>query len=207
MGMKAIEFLSRPDVMKHRAFITWLMEQEAPRRARLTGLSRYIVSHALAADGAFDAVAELWFEDLENARTTLAANDVETKDEIPAGLRRERLYVREHLIVDTGVRPRYKSVTGIKRHQDLSKPAFADWWLNHHAPMVVDFPNLRRYQVSLDDGPEEALFDGTAELWFDTPESMNSVMNSATTKSIMLDSEEHASFRRRVIVEEHVIKT
>lgn len=206
MGMKAIEFLSRPDVMDHTAFITWLMEQEAPRRVNLPGLSHYIVSHALAANSAFDAVAELWFEDLENARTTLAADDVETKDEIAGRLCRGRLYVREHLIVDTGVRPRYKSVTGIKRHQNLSKPEFADWWLNHHAPMVVDFPNLRRYQVSLDDGPEEAVFDGTAELWFDTPESINSVMDGATVQSIMVDSEEHASFRRRVIVEEHVIK-
>jgi hypothetical protein len=85
MGIKTIEFLNRPDVMKHTAFITRLMEQEAPRRVSLPGLSRYIVSHALTADGTFDAVAEPWFENLENARATLAANDAETKDEIAGG--------------------------------------------------------------------------------------------------------------------------
>ena len=66
----------------------------------------------------------------------------------------------------------YRIMSFLKRRPDLERPAFFDWWLNHHAPLVVKIPGLKRYRISLAAVPQDSTFDGVAELWFDDAEAL-----------------------------------
>jgi len=77
----------------------------------------------------------------------------------------------------------------LRKHPDLSHEAFHRYWLEEHGPLVASHArrlNMLRYvQVhTLDDPANEAMaksrggmqapYDGVAELWFDSLESIRS---------------------------------
>jgi uncharacterized protein (TIGR02118 family) len=206
---RLMSFLARRPDLERPAFVDWWLHRHAPLIKAVPGLRRYVVSPAAVAEATtFDGVAELWFDDAEAlARGFASPAGVAARADGAAHTSRvERLHVEEHPFVDTGSAPRFKLVAAIKRRPDLDRAAFKAWWLGKHAPLVVAFPELARYQVNLvPPGEAEGFADGVAEVCFNTLESLTRVIFSPLVKSVQEDSVAHAAAIDRVLVEEHAI--
>lgn len=95
-----------------------------------------------------------------------------------------------------------KAVVLLKRKDELSAQAFADWLLKEHLPMVLKLPGLRRYQANIAVDPEDD-FDGFSELWFDSEDAMLSAYDTELGKAVAADSLAHVRLRKRFVVQEH----
>jgi uncharacterized protein (TIGR02118 family) len=84
-----------------------------------------------------------------------------------------------------------KLVFCVKKRKDISTDEFYDYWLNQHGPLVkskAELLQITRYVQSHTQKPElgEAVsaargmkqpgFDGIAELWFDSMESLEALL-------------------------------
>ena len=97
----------------------------------------------------------------------------------------------------------FKAIILLKRREDLTHEEFATWWLDHHSPMVIDLPGVRRVCFNLaDDG---VAFDGVSELWFDTKAAFEAAYATEHGKAVAADSMAHVSARERLFVEENWI--
>ncbi|MEV5893896.1 EthD family reductase [Nonomuraea fuscirosea] len=65
--LKVISLLKRAEGLSHEEFATWVVEEHVEFARKLPGLRRYTVSVSNGADGAYDSVNELYFDD-EDAR-------------------------------------------------------------------------------------------------------------------------------------------
>jgi uncharacterized protein (TIGR02118 family) len=206
---RLMSFLARRPNLDRPAFVDWWLHRHAPLVTAVPGLRRYVISPAAVPEATtFDGVAELWFDDADSMTRGFAspAGAAARADGAAHTSRIERLHVDEHPFVDRGSAPRFKLVAAIKRRADLDCAAFQAWWLGTHAPMVVEFPELARYQVNLVPPVEpEGFADGVAEVCFDSLESLTRVIFSPLVKSVQQDSVAHAARIERVLVEEHRI--
>ena len=190
------------DTFRHK-----LALQDQPLRLRsVPGLRRMVVSlEAEGGDETFDAVTELWFDD---ALAAVAGMASVSGEQALAALRSnaermERVDLVEHKLFDTGRPAPFKLMAGLKRRADLGRADFNTWWLDQHAPFVVAFPELRRYQVNLvEDGPE-TFVDGIAEVYFADLASLQRIMSRPDVKDVQHDSQLHTQARYRLFVEEH----
>lgn len=182
----------------------WSLHQHPALLARIPGLTRCAVSlEAEGKDEAFDVATELSFADgaglaSAEAEHALAALRAQAS-------RIERVDLVPHPLVDAGPAP-FKLLAALKRRADLTRADFKTWWLDRHAPHVVGFPELRRYQVNLvEDGPE-AFVDGIAEVGFADLEALQRIMSRTDVKDVQQDSQVHTQARYRMFVEEHVVR-
>ena len=89
---------------------------------------------------------------------------------------------------------------------------FASRWVNGHAPIPASWKNLKKYSINIPnlawhkDKGEGCLFDGTAELYWDSYEEMLEDMNSPLGEKGNKDAEEFVSCCINLYCEEHVIK-
>lgn len=206
---RIMSFLKRRPDLERAVFFDWWLSQHAPLALNIPGLKRYIISLAATPeDTAFDGVAELWFDDAAALAQGFASEaGKNTRADGAAHVSRiERLHVQEYPFVDTGSTPRFKLVAALKRRTDLDRAAFKTWWLDQHAPLVVEFPELARYQVNLvPDGAEEGLADGVAEVCFNDLETLCRIIFSQQVKTVQQDSVAHSSAINRLLVQEHTI--
>jgi hypothetical protein len=181
------------------------LRQQSLRLREIPGVRRLVVSlEAEGNDEAFDAVTELSFDDattgLESAAGQRAIAVMRSNAE-----RFERVDLVAHGLFDTGRPAPFKLLAGLKRRRDLTRSDFKTWWLDRHAPFVVAFPELRRYQVNLvEDGPE-TFVDGIAEVCFADLASLRRIMSRTDVKDVQQDSQVHTEARYRLFVEEHVL--
>jgi uncharacterized protein (TIGR02118 family) len=199
-------FLKRRADLDRPSFFRWWLEQHRPIARELPGLRRYIISHAIDAEETpFDGVGELWFDNAAAEQAAFASPQGQKAraDRQAHTARNERLQVVEHPFVDTGARPRFKLVAGLKRRPDLTRADFKRWWLERHAPLVVKFPELSRYQVNLVEHGEETFADGVAEVCFNDRDALIRVMTSTQVKDVQKDSAVHAIGVYRMFAEEH----
>jgi hypothetical protein len=78
--------------------------------------------------------------------------------------------------------------------------------LDKHAPLVMEFPELARYQVNLvPEGEEEGFADGIAEVCFNDLETLIRITSSQQVKTVQQDSVAHSSAVHRLLVQEHPI--
>ena len=197
---RIMSFLKRRADLERAAFFDWWLSQHAPLASKVPGLNRYTISLAATPeDTTFDGVAELWFDDAEAGKMTRADGAAHTA-------RIERLHVQEYPFVDTGSMPRFKLVAALKRRADFDRAAFKTWWLDKHAPLVLEFPELARYQVNLvPEGEEEGMADGVAEVCFNDLETLRRIIFSQQVKTVQQDSVAHSSAINRLLVQEHPI--
>jgi uncharacterized protein (TIGR02118 family) len=198
----------RTDLLQPR-FFTWWLEQHRALAEQLPGLRQYTISLAVDdEDGPFDGMAELWFDDLAAADAAFAsqAGRAARADADAHVARRERLNLTEHTIIDHPAPPRFKYTAGLKRRADMSREAFARWWLERHVSYVKQFPAMRKYRVSLVESGPETVVDGLAEVWFDDMATLRRVIASEVVKEAQRHSVAHTSDRIRLIVEEHRIR-
>lgn len=203
---KIIIFLKRRSDLDRPAFFNWWLNDQRRLVEKISGLRHYTIS--LEADGEddmFDGLAELWFDNAQAAKVSLASPEGQGAiTNIQAHISRfERVDLVEHQFVDTGQPAPCKLVAALKRRSDLTRAAFKSWWLDQHAPLVVAFPELRRYQVDLvEDGPE-GFADGIAEVSFADLETLKRITSSQQVKNAQEDSRLHSEARYRMFVEEH----
>jgi uncharacterized protein (TIGR02118 family) len=191
-----------------QAFFQSALREQALVLQRMPGLRRLVVSlEAEGKDETFDAATELEFADAQAVTRALAS---EAGERALATMRAnasrvERVDLVPHPLFNTGQSAPFKLIVGLKRRADLTRGDFEAWWLDRHAPYVVKFPELRRYQVNLvEDGPE-AFVDGTAEVCFADLAALQRVMSTAHVKEVQHDSQVHTQARYRFFVEEHVL--
>lgn len=205
---KAMIYQKRRAGSDRRGFFQSALNEQPLLLRQIPALRRLVVSlEAEGKDGIFDAVTELVFDDANAAASGLAGDGGERA---LAAMRSnasclERVDLVAHPLFNTSQPAPFKLVVGLKRRADLTRGDFKAWWLDKHAPFVVGFPELRRYQVNLvEDGPE-AFVDGTAEVCFADLATLQRIMSSAHVKEVQQDSQAHTQARYRFFVEEHVV--
>jgi uncharacterized protein (TIGR02118 family) len=206
---RVVIYLKRRTDLVQPVFFDWWLGQHRALAKQLPGLRRYTISLAAdAQDGPFDGMAELWFDDLAAADAAFAspAGQAARADADAHVARRERLNLTEHAIIDHPAPPRFKYTAGLKRRADMSREAFARWWLERHVPYVKKFPAVRKYRVSLVERGPEAVVDGLAEVWFDDIATLKQVTASEVVREAQQHSVAHSSDRIRLAVEEHRIR-
>src|ERR671922_401076 len=193
---RVVIYLKRRTDLLQPAFFDWWLGQHRALAEQLPRLRRYTISLAAdAQEGPFDGMAELWFEDLAAADAAFAssAGRAARADADAHVARRERLNLTEHTIIDHPAPPRSKYTAGLKRRADMSREAFAQWWLERHVPYVKRFPDVRKYRISLVQSGPEAVVDGLAEVWFDDMATLRRVTASEVVKEAQQHSVAHTS--------------
>ena len=85
----------------------------------------------------------------------------------------------------------------------MTHDEFKTWWLDEHAPLAAQLPNVRKICFNLaDDG---GAFDGVSELWFDSKEDFENAYATELGKAVASDSMAHLSARERLFVTENAI--
>jgi len=95
----------------------------------------------------------------------------------------------------------FKAIILLTRREGMTPEAFADWWLQRHAPLARTLPGLRRLTFNL--VTNGGAVDGVSELWFDTQAAFEAAYASDTGRAVAADSMAHVARRERLIVDEH----
>lgn len=109
-----------------------------------------------------------------------------------------------------------KIVWLLRRAPDLSLEEFSAWWLQKHAPFIVNKQGhyLKRYivniRVALDTLPAatgtECEWDGMAEEWFENEEEASKALTLPTAPEGRADVLRHVSkFQRLIVTENHFV--
>jgi uncharacterized protein (TIGR02118 family) len=99
----------------------------------------------------------------------------------------------------------FKAIILLARAENMSRDAFRDWWLDDHAPLARQLPELRKAVFNLV-RTEDAPFDGITELWFESRRAFEEAYASEIGKQVVADSMAHVSRRERLFVSEHTLE-
>lgn len=96
----------------------------------------------------------------------------------------------------------FKAIILLARGEGMSRDDFKQWWLEEHAPLARQLPELQRavFNLVTTDGAE---FDGITELWFESRRSFEEAYASEIGKQVVADSMSHVSRRERLFVVEN----
>jgi uncharacterized protein (TIGR02118 family) len=97
-----------------------------------------------------------------------------------------------------------KAMILLTRRADMTHEEFVAWWLDEHVTLASALPGVRKVVLNVvDEGFDEAGFDGVSELWFDTRADFDASYASEVGKATAADSLAHVSARVRVFVTEN----
>jgi len=84
-----------------------------------------------------------------------------------------------------------KTITFIKHKPGMDREEFGNYWRTRHAPIVTRLPGLRRYVQchTIDSGYRkgEPVYDGVAQVWFDSTDAMRATASSAEYRAVRAD--------------------
>lgn len=66
----------------------------------------------------------------------------------------------------------------LNRKPGLTHREFGEYWYEEHIDLVSKLPGLKRYDLAFPDDPEEAAYDGVAELYFESEAELEAAMDS-----------------------------
>ena len=72
----------------------------------------------------------------------------------------------------------YKHVALLVRQDGMSHEEFREYWEHNHSPLAKDIEGVVRYQTVYPTDPENAEFDGLAELYFETIDDLYEALGS-----------------------------
>lgn len=106
-----------------------------------------------------------------------------------------------------------KVIALLNKEPEYSQAEFRRRWLEDHTKLSAQLPNLKghRINLALPDKPEENLVDGivphdgTAELWFDSPEEVDARFASDIGQRASADADEFADLRIHIFTGEYVM--
>lgn len=98
----------------------------------------------------------------------------------------------------------FKAMILLKRKKQFSQREFRNWWLGEHAKLATQLPGLRRLCFNpVED--DNSIYDGVAELWFDSEEIFNKAYQTELGKAVAADSMAHVERRDRLFVGENIL--
>ena len=104
-----------------------------------------------------------------------------------------------------------KLIALLKRKPGLSKEEFAQRWVYEHTKLSAKLPGLRGYRINIatphqpEGAGAEPIYDGTAELWWDSIEAMEASFESDIGVAAGADADEFADVRIHIYTEEHFV--
>ena len=104
-----------------------------------------------------------------------------------------------------------KLIALLKRKPGLSKEEFAQRWVYEHTKLSAKLPGLRGYRINIatphqpEGAGAEPIYDGTAELWWDSIEAMEASFESDIGVAAGADGDEFADVRIHIYTEEHFV--
>ena len=95
----------------------------------------------------------------------------------------------------------FKAMILLKRKKQLSHREFKNWWIGEHAKLAIQLPGLKKLCLNpVKD--ENSIYDGVAELWFESEESFNEAYQTDLGRTVAEDSLAHVERRDRLFVDE-----
>jgi len=104
-----------------------------------------------------------------------------------------------------------KLIALLKRKPGISREAFEERWLNEHTKLSGKMPGVRGYRINIanDYQPSgagvEPIYDGTAELWWDSVEAMEASFASDIGVAAGADADQFCEVRIHIYTEEHFV--
>jgi uncharacterized protein (TIGR02118 family) len=104
-----------------------------------------------------------------------------------------------------------KLIALLKAKPGMSRQEFGERWLKGHAPLTLEFKNLKGYciNIAIDEYQEidgDLPFDGTAELWWDSLEEMQEDFDSEEAHRAVADADTFTLRRVHIYTREHALR-
>ena len=193
---KHIALLVRQDGMSHDEFVEHWQETHTPIAKNIEGVVRYQQVLPTEPEHAeFDGIAELYFETLEELYAALGSpgsRDYDPTKEVAAKAREDvdnflaiekrPRFIGEELVqrdeVDGDTEGLYKHSAFLVRQDGMTHEEFVEYWQHNHTPIAREIEGVVKYNTVLPADPENAEFDGVAELYFDDLEKLYDALGS-----------------------------
>ncbi len=103
-----------------------------------------------------------------------------------------------------------KLIALLKRKSGISQDEFAHRWLAQHTKISTQLPGLLEYRINIatsrqEAGKNEPLFDGTAELWWESIDVMEAAFDTDVGRAAGADADTFCEARVHIYTEEHVV--
>ncbi len=104
-----------------------------------------------------------------------------------------------------------KLVALLKRKPHLTREEFARRWLEDHTRISAQLPGLLGYRINIatsrqpGGSGEEPLYDGTAEMWWESIDAMETAFASEVGAAAGADADQFAEVRIHLYTDEHII--
>ncbi|RYJ15595.1 EthD family reductase [Haloarcula hispanica] len=202
---KHVALLVRQDGMSHEEFVDYWQTNHTPIAKDIEGVVRYQqVLPTEPAHAEFDGLAELYFETLADLHEALGSPGSRDYDPTKAVAAKAREDVNNFLAVEE--RPRiigeeivqkdevdgdtdglYKHSAFLVRQDDMTHDEFVDYWQSNHTPIAREIEGVVKYNTVIPTDPENAEFDGVAELYFDDLEKLYDALGSEGSRDYAPD--------------------
>jgi uncharacterized protein (TIGR02118 family) len=193
---KHIALLVRKEGMSHDEFVDYWQTNHTPIAREIEGVVKYSTVQPVTPEAAeFDGLAELYFDDLDALHDALGSEGSRDYDPAKGKAKEAREDVDNFL--DIAERPRfigevlvqkddvdgdtdglYKHSAFLVRKDGMTHEEFVDHWQNNHTPIAREIEGVVKYDTVLPTNPEEAEFDGVAELYFDDLDALHDALGS-----------------------------
>ncbi|WP_440008448.1 EthD domain-containing protein [Halomicrococcus sp. SG-WS-1] len=193
---KHVALLVRQEGTSHEEFVDHWQNEHTPIARDIEGVVRYQTVLPTDPENAeFDGLAELYFEDLSDLHDALGSpgsRDYDPTKEVAAKARedvdnfldveRRPRFIGEEIVqkdeVDGDTDGLYKHSAFLVRQEDMTHEEFVDHWQNEHTPIAREIDGVVRYATVLPTDPENAEFDGVAELYFEDLDKLYDALGS-----------------------------
>jgi uncharacterized protein (TIGR02118 family) len=102
-----------------------------------------------------------------------------------------------------------KLIAFLKRKPGMTMDEFRVRWVEQHTKISSQLPGLLGYRINLaterQEKGQEPLFDGTAELWWNSIEDMEASFATEIGIAAGKDADEFASYRVHLYTDEYLI--
>jgi uncharacterized protein (TIGR02118 family) len=193
---KHVALLVRQDGMSHQEFVDYWQNNHTPIAKDIEGVVRY--QQVLPTDpehAEFDGLAELYFETLDDLHEALGSpgsRDYDPTKEIAARAREDvdnflaveerPRFIGEEIVqkdeVDGDTDGLYKHSAFLVRQEGMSHEEFVDYWQRNHTPIAREIEGVVKYNTVIPTDPENAEFDGVAELYFEDLSNLYAALGS-----------------------------
>lgn len=104
-----------------------------------------------------------------------------------------------------------KLIALLKRKPGISREEFARRWLEEHTRISTQLPGVVGYRINIASERQpsgasgEALYDGTAEMWWESVDAMEAAFDTGVGRLAGADADEFAEVRIHLYTDEHVV--